>query len=97
MIIRILAAIGLMVVLGGSVQAKIACEAWCSKCNSTAGCTADCVRRNQPMVNPSCDVTSRISCTAWCQKCKPDAACMNSCSASGNKQVSASCSVRGGG
>jgi len=36
---------------------KIACREWCNKCMSGgAACAANCAQRNQPRVNPSCEV-----------------------------------------
>jgi hypothetical protein len=100
MIGRVVVAVAILMasILVVPANAKIACQAWCDKCNPTASCTADCVRRNQPSVPDSCGIrASTISCTAWCTKCKPDAECSAACSRTGNRQVTASCAVRGGG
>jgi hypothetical protein len=88
--------LGFVMGFSANANAKIACEAWCSKCNPGASCTADCVRRNQPLVPDSCErsANGRIPCNAWCDKCKPDAACRQACVGMNNRQVSNSCSVR---
>lgn len=77
-----------------NAQELIPCRTWCSQCNPTPNCDADCIRKNDPMVKPNCQREGDIPCAEWCNKCNPGPSCMNACNAKASQWVRPSCDVR---